>query len=305
MQTNESTERNETKPTADPQPVQDPGRGLALFGRSLSARMKHHHLVALIGSLDGCDVLDVGGLGGGLSRLLQSSAGGWTGAEFSEPAARRYAGASGVDVALVGEDPQLPFEDGSFDVVVITDRLERIQEDGVFIAECHRVLREKGRLAVLTPHLKKWGFLYPLRKMCGVDKGAMDAPRRGYTETALFQVLRDGFDVVESRTFMRYPSSKIDVLTRWMCGLVGTGEAWEAQLEDQDFDRLGRLYRRMGPLAWMGEKLDAWAIGTKGYHLAVLARRRIWKTRQAPKLRDGRSIADAAINTRIGSAAPF
>ena len=42
-----------------------------------------------------------------------------------------------------------------------------------------------------------------------------------------------------------------------------------------------------------------------GYHMVVRARRRVWRPRLTPKLQDGRSIADAALNTKIGTAQPF
>ena len=39
--------------------------------------------------------------------------------------------------------------------------------------------------------------------------------------------------------------------------------------------------------------------------MLLKSRRRKWRPRRQPKLIDGRSIAEATINTKIGSAAPF
>jgi hypothetical protein len=42
-----------------------------------------------------------------------------------------------------------------------------------------------------------------------------------------------------------------------------------------------------------------------GHKLLVKSRRRNWSPRKQPKFSAGRSIAEVAINTKIGTAAPF
>jgi hypothetical protein len=58
-------------------------------------------------------------------------------------------------------------------------------------------------------------------------------------------------------------------------------------------------------LFWIAAQLDLLLFFTRGYHLVAIAQRKIWRPRRTPVLKDGRSIADATLNTRIGSAAPF
>jgi SAM-dependent methyltransferase len=45
----------------------------------------------------------------------------------------------------------LPFENGAFDVVIVSEVLEHIPNDGVAIREMHRVLRPGGLVAVTVP----------------------------------------------------------------------------------------------------------------------------------------------------------
>ncbi len=47
-------------------------------------------------------------------------------------------------------DGTVPVEDGSVDVVVSTQVLEHVRDPGVYLAECHRVLRPGGRLLLST-----------------------------------------------------------------------------------------------------------------------------------------------------------
>ena len=51
--------------------------------------------------------------------------------------------------------------------------------------------------------------------------------------------------------------------------------------------------------------LDTLLAFTRGYDLIARARRRPWRPRRAPILSDGRSIAEAALGGKIGTAAPF
>jgi SAM-dependent methyltransferase len=54
-------------------------------------------------------------------------------------------------LALVGDAYRLPFTDGAFDVVVISEVLEHLHDDRGAIAELDRVLRPGGTLAVTVP----------------------------------------------------------------------------------------------------------------------------------------------------------
>lgn len=58
----------------------------------------------------------------------------------------------GIETRWADVDERLPFDDSSFDVVVIGELLEHIREPERLIAEAHRVLRAGGRLVGSTPN---------------------------------------------------------------------------------------------------------------------------------------------------------
>jgi SAM-dependent methyltransferase len=66
-----------------------------------------------------------------------------------EQAGETVAGSAAV--AVVGDAFTLPFPDGAFDIVVISEVLEHIPDDRSVIAELDRVLRPGGTLAVTVP----------------------------------------------------------------------------------------------------------------------------------------------------------
>ena len=69
-------------------------------------------------------------------------------------AAMRVAGEpapGGRALALLGDAHQLPFPDGTFDAVILSEVLEHIPDDRHAIAEVARILRPGGTLAVTVP----------------------------------------------------------------------------------------------------------------------------------------------------------
>ena len=67
-------------------------------------------------------------------------------------AANAFAAAREVDATFrVGTGERIPFEDGEFDAVLSFDVLEHVRDVRATLAECHRVLRPGGVLAVVFP----------------------------------------------------------------------------------------------------------------------------------------------------------
>jgi SAM-dependent methyltransferase len=58
---------------------------------------------------------------------------------------------SAGSAALAADATNLPFADGSFDVIIAAEILEHVPKDGAAMAEIARVLRPGGRVAVTVP----------------------------------------------------------------------------------------------------------------------------------------------------------
>lgn len=111
-------------------------------------------LLGGIGATGGA-VLDVGCGDGKFTRGLTGLFAAVTGVDPKEKAiarARAAAAAEGKDVEfLVGDGQALPFEDGRFDAVVISNSLHHIPDPRRGLAEAARVLRPGGALYVMEP----------------------------------------------------------------------------------------------------------------------------------------------------------
>lgn len=62
-------------------------------------------------------------------------------------------GTRALSAAVEGDALKLPFADGSFDAIVVSEVLEHIPEDRLAMTEINRVLKPDGRLAVSVPRL--------------------------------------------------------------------------------------------------------------------------------------------------------
>jgi methionine biosynthesis protein MetW len=100
----------------------------------------------------GKKVLDVGCLGGKVSRMIMDHNNDVWGIEVN-PAAASVAEQRGVRVKIANVEDGLPFEDGSFDVVNAGEILEHLYDTKHFFHESWRVLRPDGLLLFTTPNL--------------------------------------------------------------------------------------------------------------------------------------------------------
>lgn len=128
----------------------DPGY-VALNERPHGGHMK---LLALVGSEK--RVLDVGCSSGYLARPLVARGCAVVGIELDERAAE--AAREVCSDVLVGdaETMELPFSEGSFDVVLCGDVIEHLRAPERFLARIRPLLRDEGRLVLTTPNVANW-----------------------------------------------------------------------------------------------------------------------------------------------------
>ncbi len=101
-------------------------------------------------------LLDVGCASGGLLALLRPQAGHLAGLELSPSAAQAAAQIGDHVVCGALEDPQLPFEAGSFDLVVLADVLEHLPDPAAGLARAAAWCRSGGAVVVSVPNVAHW-----------------------------------------------------------------------------------------------------------------------------------------------------
>jgi SAM-dependent methyltransferase len=156
-------------------------------------------LLTLVGG--GKRALDVGCSSGYLARPLVARGCTVVGLEL-DPAAAEVAREVCEDV-LVGdvEMMELPFEPGSFDVVLCGDLIEHLRDPEAFLARVRPFLRTDGRLVLTTPNVANWTMRLGL--LAGrwryTERGILDRTHTHlFTRSTLVETLeRAGYRVVE------------------------------------------------------------------------------------------------------------
>lgn len=104
-------------------------------------------------------ILDVGSSTGTNLRMLRDA--GYTnvlGLDSSEESIR-WTKAKGLPEVVKGDVCDLPFDSGSFDLVLATDVLEHVDQDGQAVAEIARILKPGGHVLITVPTFTMlWGL---------------------------------------------------------------------------------------------------------------------------------------------------
>jgi SAM-dependent methyltransferase len=104
----------------------------------------------------GCSVLDAGsGEGYGTAMLKDAGSTSVVGLDLDEEAVAHARERYGLDFVR-GDIAELPFEDGSFDLVVCFETIEHIADGAAAVAEFRRVLTAEGLLVISTPNSKEY-----------------------------------------------------------------------------------------------------------------------------------------------------
>ena len=251
----------------------------------------------LLGDVSRLRCLDLGG-GGWASVLLRERGGDWVSVERPGAAFEiLHFLCEGRAIAEWPDGQPLPFEDQSFDVLVWVSGFEELSDPSAAVRECHRVLKPAGRLVLNVPFAARIG---PLRWL-----GTGAAARPAYTVARLYEVLKDGFDLQECR---RYGRLMIELADRWVRANARRRASADAAGQP-DAITLCRAqavaWQRWSWLTWAVLPLDALLFLSPGYRLIARARRRLWIPRRSPVLAGGRSVAEAALGSRIGTAAAW
>jgi SAM-dependent methyltransferase len=102
-------------------------------------------------------ILDVG-CGTGANLLMLSKYGAAEGVDISEDALA-FCRERGLDKVKLGAAEELPYEDGTFDLVTAFDVVEHMDNDLAGLSEMRRVLRPGGRVLLFVPaFMFLWGL---------------------------------------------------------------------------------------------------------------------------------------------------
>ncbi len=264
------------------QPVTQADLNAHIFLKSVPLQVTLQEILKTTGELKGCSCLAIGSENAMVSYQLRRGGGTWQELVFDAEMGDVIHDLVGEDIRVFGGEA-LPFGDKSFDVVVILDGLSDRASDAEFIERCHKVLKPDGRLVVCVPRQKKMTLISPMRAMQGLTPG-------GYTESHLFGILKSGFDVMSMRSYSRFFVEFVDA---WVQGMAN-------RRRERAPDAQFRVFSVAYGFYWVAYQLDLLLFLSRGHCLIACAKRRAWRSRDAPILIDGRSISEAVLSPLAG-----
>ena len=212
------------------------------------------------------------------SRHLQQGGGYWTSVGIRPENPKSPVGESTEDLAILGANALLPFADKQFDIVVLASgTLSGDREaDTALIHESHRVLKVSGYLILTVEYAKPFGLANLLN-----HRHSVTGTGGQYSEAALFDLLKMGFDWLGLRTCCRFC---VQMVRQWL-------DRQQPASSDTPF---------MTAIYWCARLGDGLIFFTRGYLVTAYGRRKGWRPRKTPKLADGRAISEAVLH-KLGS----
>jgi SAM-dependent methyltransferase len=190
-------------------------RQLALFRGSVLKQAKWRALRRAAGPVGDVDALDLGADNGVISWLFRREGGRWTSADLTDETVESIRAMVGERVVRLAEDATLPFADEAFDLVVVIDLLEHLDDDRRLLAELARCTRPGGRVVLNVPHDRPRALLRRVRDALGLTDAWHGHRHAGYTARSLTTLLPPALRLRASATYSRFFSHALDTALNW------------------------------------------------------------------------------------------
>ena len=202
-------------------------------------------------------ILDVG-CGTGANLLMLSEYGEAEGVDISEDALA-FCRERGLDKVRLGAGEQLPYDDGTFDLVTAFDVVEHMDDDLAGLREMRRVLRPGGRVLLFVPTFM---FLWGLQDDVSNHRRRYRLPQlRRVLEQAGFEIERTSYanitfflPILAMRQLMRLTGVKAesenDINVTALNGVLGSvlgAESWLLKFMNLPFGVSGLCVARVKP----------------------------------------------------------
>jgi len=226
-------------------------------------------------------LLDLGCAQGILSYFLRQKGGFWISADLDFANVKSSRALLENNLVQMGET-SLPFKDGAFDQVVCLDYLEHVEDDDLTLAEIRRVLKEGGRLVLVTPHAGRFFLLQKIRPFVGLKLEFYGHKRAGYSRRDLDEkCAKSGLRLVKHKTTSKFFTELFELILN--AGYVNFfSQKPEAPLRDghirpstsaefASHRKVFGFYKMIYPVVWLVSRLDKLLFFTRGNVIIVWA----------------------------------
>lgn len=259
---------------------------LKLFDRSLKKKQKVKILRKYLNNLHGkkCLFITHGDNNGAMNYHIRSWGGTWTWAEFED------ANVSSIVellqepvIRLDGVDGTLPFEDSTFDEVVVIDCHEHLRDPRLFNAELARVTRSGGQVVVSVPNGDESKLAVRIKRLVGMTEKEYGHLVVGYGIPEMNVMLGEtGLKPFSSCTYAKFFTEMLElcvnfayvkVLSRRKAKVKEGTIAPTTKEQMRSVAKSLKLYSLIYPFFLSLSQLDALLFNESGYAVIVAARK--------------------------------
>lgn len=255
-----------------------------MFNVSLKKRQKLKLLLDMLGPLGTrrCLLITHGDNPGSLNYRLRAAGGEWSWAELEHDGIPQMEQLLGETVHP-SQPEHLPFEDDTFDCVVVVDAHEHLPDVGPLNREVARIVAPGGVALVTTPNGDRRLPVAVLKRWVGMSNRTYGHVVQGYTADELEAMLSDaGLRPVARGAYSKFFTEFVELAINFTYVKVlgrrnGGGRPEPGVIAPRTADDLSsvnrtyRLYRRVFPAIRTFSALDAVVPGHGGYAVAVAA----------------------------------
>lgn len=227
--------------------------------------------------------LDIGLPNPIMSHHLRQKGGVWSTIARSPLDAAAASQMLGCDVCCLNENGVIPFKDASFDYVIVAlGMLPAMNDQELFLRECHRVLKPNGKLIISIQNKKKFNIINLLRKSAAKITEGYAPIMMSLSYSDIFEMLKTGFNVISQSSFSKF-----------FVELTRIAE-YKEYLKGFSLENILQKYAIKYSFA---QQLDLVFFAVRGNVTTVTASKRQWRERTIPVLNDGRTIQEACLFT--------
>lgn len=269
---------------------------LGMFRKGLKKRLRLEVLTQLllpIAAGERCLLLTCGDNNGAMNYFLRGLGGRWSWADLEDTSIAEMSALLGEPVAHAAEH-RLPFDDASFDRIVVIDVHEHVEDPRIVTAELVRVLKPGARLIITTPNGDERKLAVRIKSLVGMSKEAYGHTRVGLTSREIAGLMTAaGVRPVTTTSFSRFFTEMLELSINFLYVKVlrkdrakneRANHAAESHPDHPEIapataDQLRkvqtsyRIYSIIFPFYWILSQLDRLLFFTEGYCVVVEGRR--------------------------------
>ena len=269
------------------QPVDKESWQLQMFRRSLKKQQKLKALLDVLGNIEGqkCLLITCGDNNGAMNWHFKERGGIWSWADAEHDSIAQISEVTGDEVAEMDkENPNLPFGEHSFDVVMTIDVHEHLEDPEALNRELFRMAQSGGRVIVTTPNGDEKKLGIRIKELVGMRPEDYGHYVIGYDAPQLDQQLTlVGLEPYQEASYSRFFTEMLELAINFTYVKVlskrSEAKVEKGQIAPQNINQVKsvektyRIYSLVYPIFLVLSKLDFLDRSQRCYAVIVAARK--------------------------------